>query len=80
MERKKLENDILQLLCTLNAVEIDLDTDINDCGINSMNFVQFIIALEDQYEIEVEDRYLNIKNFSNLKEVVDVIEKYLEER
>lgn len=80
MERKKLENDILQLLCTLNAVEIDLDTDINDCGINSMNFVQFIIALEDQYEIEVGDRYLNIKNFSNLKEVVDVIEKYLEER
>ena len=75
-----ISQEILILFNNMNQMDYRLDMPLSESGINSMNFVQFIIAIEDKFEIDMEDRYLNIEIFHNLLEVADVVVNYVLEK
>ena len=77
---QKISQDILKLFNEINQTTLNLDTPLDQSGINSMNFVQFIVTVEDQYEIDMEDRYLNIDNFSTLLDVAEVVSTYVAQK
>ncbi len=48
---------------------------IDDLGFDSINMLQLIIELEEQFDISISDDDLDIDNFKNIKSITALIEK-----
>ncbi|MCM3133485.1 phosphopantetheine-binding protein [Paenibacillus polysaccharolyticus] len=48
-----------------------LDQDLRVLGLNSISFIKLIIALENEFNIEMEDEYLELENFTTLQHLKD---------
>ena len=46
---------------------------ISDFGMNSIYFVLFVVQVEEEFEIEFEDDYLYMEQFSTFGDVVNYI-------
>lgn len=51
-----------------------LNSNLKDNGVNSMNFIQLVISLEETLEVEFEDAQLNINQYDTLEDLVLYIE------
>ncbi|MDR3185970.1 MAG: phosphopantetheine-binding protein [Christensenellaceae bacterium] len=54
--------------------EIDMDHSLAGM-LNSITYIQFLIACEDAFEIEIEDGELGMTNFSTFQDMVDFLTK-----
>ena len=52
----------------LNESEIDTNLDFRSIGINSLSFIQLVVNLEDQFDVEFDDENLDIEHYKNVKE------------
>lgn len=43
-------------------------------GVNSMNFIQLMVSLEDTLGVALEDAQLNVKRYETLEDVIAYIE------
>jgi len=77
---KKLEKRLRQIIiknATISITEDDIndETDlINDLGFDSVQIMNFIIEIENEYGFEFEDDYLSLEvlgKYKNLKKVVE---------
>lgn len=59
--------------------EIDFTKKIRETGINSINFIKNIVAVETKYDIEVDDDLLSIDEFNSMDEFLDELSKYVAE-
>ena len=50
-----------------------LDNDIFELGLNSMSFIQIIIALEEEFNIEIPENKLLITEMNTVSKMVDVL-------
>jgi acyl carrier protein len=57
---------------TLNLIE---ETSLVELGINSINYISIIVALENRFDMEFEDDMLGIKSFENIKQIIEYIKK-----
>ena len=46
---------------------------IDDLGADSLDIVELIMALEEEFDIEIPDEYLVAEFFENINHIVDVI-------
>ena len=54
------------------------DRNLSDLGLDSIKFIQFIVAIEEQFQIEVYDSDLLVFNFATLESVFSTLEKYFQ--
>lgn len=54
------------------------DTDLWKHGMESIDFVHIVVMLEEMYDIEFEDEFLQMKYFSCVKDFAEYVEKRLE--
>ena len=54
-----------------------LDQDLRVLGLNSISFIKLIIAIENEFNIEMEDEYLELENFTTLQHLKDSLRKCL---
>ena len=54
------------------------DTDLWKYGMESIDFVHIIVMLEEIYDIEFEDEFLQMKYFTCVKDFAKYVEKRLE--
>lgn len=77
-----IKKEITDLLCGIIGMDADIsfnsDILLNDVGLDSIHFVEFIVALEEKYDIEVYDSDLILSNFSTLETVFATLEKYFQ--
>ncbi len=52
------------------------DTPLKDFGLTSIAFIQFVVALEDEFGIEVLDSDLDFGKFSTVNALIGTLEKY----
>ncbi|PJN52292.1 hypothetical protein PAEAM_46970 [Paenibacillus sp. GM1FR] len=52
-----------------------LDEDLRVLGLNSISFIKLIIALENEFNIEMDDEYLELENFTTLQHLKDSLRK-----
>lgn len=52
---------------------IDLDTDLVEYGLDSINAIELIVRLEEEFEIEVDDDDLLIDNINTLNKLISII-------
>jgi acyl carrier protein len=65
--------EILKNYSDVEGLEIKKETSFKELGIDSLDFVEILMELEEKLEIELELE----ENFSTIGELVDFIEKKL---
>ena len=76
----KIKCAIVQVLRDIitedNTTQISDDVELVDIGLDSIRFIQFIVELENKFEIEVFDSDLLYSNFSTLNKIYETLDKY----
>jgi acyl carrier protein len=54
--------------------EMTVDSDIASLGINSIDFIKILVALETEFELEFDEEDLNMKRFPTIQSIVTYIE------
>lgn len=73
------QDDIQKILAEVNAKgarnkPLNEDEDLFKAGVlDSMAVVQFILALEKKYSIKIGKKDINLNNFSNIKNIKELI-------
>lgn len=79
---KENKKKIFELLSEVTGHTADLlaalhgDTPLRDFGLTSIAFIQFVVALEDEFGIEVLDSDLDFGKFSTVNALIGTLEKY----
>jgi len=61
-----------------NGIELlTEDSDLWKYGMESIDFVHIVVMLEETYDIEFEDEYLQMKYFSTVKDFAQYVEKQM---
>lgn len=58
---------------------INLDTTLVECGVNSIEFISIIIALEEEFDIRFEDIQLIFDQYKTIGEIVETVHKLTED-
>lgn len=69
---KELEE---QLNCTISNIKEE--DNLVDYGMDSLNIIKVILAIEEEYNIEFEEEELNFENFTSFLSIKNLIEKKL---
>ena len=64
---------------TTPAEEIQIDSRLDDIGVDSVTFIQFVVALEAEYKIEFGVDDLNFHKFTTVRDVCKYVEGRLPE-
>ena len=67
--------EILSTILDLSDVEIEPSTDLRNLGLDSIHFIQLIIALEDYYEKRLPDSYLMLDELYTLEKIKTAFEE-----
>jgi acyl carrier protein len=69
--------EILEKNGRLSTSVTDLanDSDLYNAGLTSLATVGLMLALEDEFNIEIPDSMLGRKTFSSIQSIVDVVEQ-----
>ncbi len=60
-----------------DITQLTEDTDLWKNGMRSIDFVRIVVMLEEMYDIEFEDEFLQMKYFSCVKDFAEYVEKRL---
>lgn len=63
---------------SVNIYDIDETTDLFELGLNSIGFINIIIALEEEYDIFIDQDDLELEQFSKLKNISEFMKQKLE--
>lgn len=66
-----LNQTLIKMNIEVNNMKFDEDMDIQ--GINSLQFIQLIVYTETEFDIEVEDEYLEVGKMRTLDQLIDYI-------
>jgi acyl carrier protein len=55
----------------IDADEVTLETDIDDLGADSLDFVEILMALEEEFDIEITDN--EAENIDTVEDLVECI-------
>lgn len=62
----------------LNFENIDITQSLSEVGIDSLQLVNFILAIEEFYGIELINEDVHIDDFINIENIVIIVDKALE--
>lgn len=84
MENKEICDQVIEILnsigITTNVTDMETDIDINELISDSIQWISFIISLEDKFGIEWPDDFIMINNFISLKTIICFISDMLNEK
>lgn len=75
--KESIQEDILRRFSELinweDRGKIGLDTILEDTGIESLSLISFIVQLEERYNVEFADDFLEEIMLSNLSAIADTV-------
>ncbi len=75
---ERLKEIIFSCKCGINSSDINEEIDlIKDFGFDSISIIKLIVEIENSFDIEIEDQYLLLEKLSPYKELVGIVENYL---
>lgn len=77
MDRLKITKEVIDLAYDVAEVEVSEDDNLKEYGIDSITLVSLIVEIEMKYNITFSDDDLNPNNLLTIKNIVDMMEKYL---
>lgn len=83
MRRKEIENKINSILTNYNLSGTPLLPKtklITDLGLDSITVVELITIIEKEFGIEIQEEDILMKNFSNIKLLIEFINEKIERK
>ena len=77
MDRLKITKEVIGLAYDVAEVEVLEDDNLKEYGMDSIALVSLIVEIEMKYNITFSDDDLNPNNLTTIKNIVDMMEKYL---
>ena len=78
---EKFKEIIIYIIDEENIVEIDedfIEKDLlNDFGFDSLNIISLIVEIEEKFNIEFDDDFLEMENMRCPKNIIEYIERKL---
>lgn len=71
-----MENKIKELLYQVTNIdqEIDVNRKLTDYGINSITIIEFLVKLEDEFDMEFDMENMTVEKFESLHDVCNYVE------
>ena len=81
MKEVTVENvlTILNSMDNIKITEEQLEDDLTDCGMDSITFIQTIVALEEEFECEIPDFKLMLSEMNTIKKIIEVLQDLYDE-
>lgn len=82
MNKNEIIEKMLNIIQTCIGIKIyqnQFDEDLANMGIDSISFIQIIVALEEELDIEIPDEKLLLTEMNTFSKMVDVISAVLNE-
>lgn len=76
MSSNEISEKVLDIIKTNIGIEIypwQFDEDLNVIGIDSISFIQIVVALEDNFEIEIPDEKLMLEEMGTFNKIIMVV-------
>lgn len=79
MDKIKIKEKVIECVKEMTYLEeISEENNLkNDLGIDSVDTIDLIMALENKFEIEFNDSDISLENFRYVKNIIDLIEGIL---
>ncbi|QNU66694.1 acyl carrier protein [Ruminiclostridium herbifermentans] len=58
--------------------DLKVTDDLRDWGLDSLKSIDVIVAIEEEYDIAIEDYDLLLDNFNTVEKMIKLIEKYVQ--
>ncbi len=72
------EDDVRRLLCDVLQIDsvdhVKPDEDLQSVGLDSLNFIKLVIAIEDRFEVEIPEEKLGLQFIRNIHDICGLIE------
>ncbi len=75
---KTIRNKLAEVLKIGNSEEISLDKDLKEYGMDSLNAIELVVALEMEFGIEFAEDDLLVDNLCTVQKIILVVRKYQE--
>ena len=69
---RELIKEVVEL--TVPIEEVGIEDDLMNLGMDSINSIKVIVAIEEEFGFEFDDEDLNFENFRNIRKLVSYIE------
>lgn len=53
------------------------DDDLSSFGVNSVNFIKLVVAVEEEFGFEFDDEQLDFNNFKTINGIVEYIKEWI---
>lgn len=70
-----IKYNFLKTQLNFDTDNIQINSRIEDIGINSLEFIKMIVFLEENYDFTFPDEYLLYDNFNTLEDIIDMVLK-----
>ena len=75
MEKKEIYEKVCVLLDRLELIDrdakcLEMDTKLDECGLTSFTFIQFIVELENEFNLHIEEDELQPEHFDTLGKII----------
>lgn len=75
---KTIRNKLAEVLKIENPEEISLEKDLKEYGMDSLNAIELVVALEMEFGIEFAEDDLLVDNLCTVQKLILVVRKYQE--
>lgn len=75
----KIVNEIKKLVNNGTDANITEETSLVELGIDSLMTVELVLWLEDAFNIQFNDSDLEMENLRNVRDIVNLVNKYIEQ-
>lgn len=75
---KEVLNIVNEIIEGANVDESMISQDLQELGMDSITFVKVIIEIEDNYDIEIPDKYLRIPDMNTVEKIAEVLTELTE--
>ena len=75
----KIVNEITKLVNNGTDANITEETSLVELGIDSLMTVELVLGLEDAFNIQFNDSDLEMENLRNVRDIVNLVNKYIEQ-
>ncbi len=75
----QVEEKLLVIIKKIVGIDdISLETPVDGDIISSFNYVKLIVSIEEEFEIEIPDEYLDVSQFETVKDIAGFIHEVLD--
>ena len=65
---------VLKNINKLHVTQDDLSKNLSELGVDSMLFIEIVIALEEEFDCEIPDSKLILHEIKTIRDIIDILQ------